>query len=61
MRDLTAFAARAGYEIVGTFKETGSGVKLERIERRKVVALAQAHHIDVVLDRGSFRRNYSQR
>jgi putative DNA-invertase from lambdoid prophage Rac len=49
VRDLTAFAARAGYEIVGTFKETGSGVKLERIERRKVVALAQAHHIDVVL------------
>ena len=26
-RDLAAFAARAGYEVVGTFKETGSGVK----------------------------------
>lgn len=47
-RDLTAFAVRAAYEVVGTFKETGSGVKLDRAERRKVVALAQARHIDVV-------------
>ena len=35
-RDLAAFAARAGYEVVGIFKETGSGVKLDRAERRKV-------------------------
>lgn len=48
-RDLTAFAVRAAYEVVGTVKETGSGVKLDRAERRKVVALAQARHIDVVL------------
>ncbi|NYZ17983.1 recombinase family protein [Azospirillum sp. RWY-5-1] len=48
-RDLLAFAARAGYEVAGIFKETGSGVKLDRIERRKVMALAQARHIDVVL------------
>lgn len=48
-RDLLAFAARAGYEVVGVFKETGSGVKLDRVERRKVMALAQARHIDVVL------------
>jgi putative DNA-invertase from lambdoid prophage Rac len=48
-RDLAAFAARAGYEVVGTFKETGSGVKLDRAERRKVMALAQARHIDAVL------------
>ena len=47
--DLLAFAARAGYEVVGVFKETGSGVKLDRVERRKVMALAQARHIDVVL------------
>ena len=31
------------------FRETGSGVKLDRIERRKVMALAQARRIDVVL------------
>lgn len=48
-RDLLAFAARAGYEVMGVFKETGSGVKLDRVERRKVIALAQARHIDVVL------------
>ena len=48
-RDLAAFAARAGYEVVGTFKETGSGVKLDRAERRKVMALAQARRIDAVL------------
>jgi DNA invertase Pin-like site-specific DNA recombinase len=48
-RDLQAFAQRSGYEIIGTFKETGSGVKLDRAERRKVMALAQARHIDAVL------------
>jgi putative DNA-invertase from lambdoid prophage Rac len=48
-RELTAFAARAGYEVVGTFKETGSGVRLDRAERRKVMALAQARRIDAVL------------
>jgi DNA invertase Pin-like site-specific DNA recombinase len=48
-RDLTAFAERAGYEVIGTFKETGSGVKAERGERRKVLALAQRRQIDAVL------------
>jgi putative DNA-invertase from lambdoid prophage Rac len=48
-RDLAAFATRAGYEVVGTFKETGSGVKADRIERRKVMALAQRREIDAVL------------
>ena len=48
-RDLAAFAERAGYEVVGTYKETASGVKLDRAERRKVMALAQARHIDAVL------------
>ena len=35
--------------MVGTYKETASGVKLDRAERRKVMALAQARHIDAVL------------
>ena len=48
-RDLTAFADRAGYEVVGIFKETGSGVRLDRAERREVMALAQARQIDAVL------------
>ena len=48
-RDLAAFAVRAGYEVVGLFKETGSGAKPDRAERRKVMALAQARKIDAVL------------
>lgn len=48
-RDLLAFAARAGYEVAGVFKETGSGLRLDRAERRKVMALAQARQIDAVL------------
>ena len=48
-RDLTAFADRAGYGVAGIFKETGSGAKLDRAERKKVMALAQAREIDAVL------------
>ena len=48
-RDLTAFAARADYEVIGTFKETGSGAKLDRAERKKILALAQARQIDAIL------------
>lgn len=48
-RDLTAFAVRAGYEVVGIFKETGSGAKLDRAERKRVMALAQRREIDAVL------------
>jgi DNA invertase Pin-like site-specific DNA recombinase len=48
-RDLTAFATRAGYAVIGIYKETGSGVKLDRAERRKVMALAQGRQIDAVL------------
>ena len=47
--NLTAFANRAEYEIVGTYAETGSGVKLDRFQRRQVMALAQARQIDAVL------------
>jgi len=49
-RDLAAFAERAGYKVVGTFKEIASGVKLDPAERRKVLALAQRREIDAVLD-----------
>ena len=47
--DLTDFAARAGHEVVGVFKETASGAKLDRAERKKVMALAQRREIDAVL------------
>ena len=55
VRDLIAFADRAGYEVVGTFKETGSGVKGDRVERRKVLAMAQRREIDMVLVTGLSR------
>jgi putative DNA-invertase from lambdoid prophage Rac len=48
-RDLRAFAKRSGFEIVGVYKEKASGAKTERIERKKVMALAQAREIDAIL------------
>lgn len=48
-RDLEAFAKKAGYRIVGVCKETGSGAKDDRAERKKILALAPARDIDVVL------------
>ncbi len=48
-RDLRAFAKKAGYKVVGVWKETASGAKDERTERKKVLALAQARDIDVIL------------
>ena len=48
-RDLAAFAARAGYEVVGVLRETASGARADRAERRKVMALAQRREIDAVL------------
>jgi putative DNA-invertase from lambdoid prophage Rac len=48
-RDLRAFAKKAGYKVVGVWKETASGAKLERAERKKVLALAQARKVDVIL------------
>ena len=48
-RDLRAFAKKAGYKIVGVWKEIASGAKQERAERKKVLALAQARKVDVIL------------
>jgi putative DNA-invertase from lambdoid prophage Rac len=47
-RDLRAFAKRAGHEIVAVFRETASGAKNDRAERKKVMALAQARKIDAI-------------
>jgi DNA invertase Pin-like site-specific DNA recombinase len=48
-RDLLTLSMRAGYEVVGIYKETGSGARLDRAERKKVMALAQSRQIDAVL------------
>lgn len=49
LRDLTAYAERLGLHIVAAFQEKESGVKTDRKERAKVMALAQARKIDAVL------------
>ena len=48
-RDLRAFAERSDCEVVGVFCETASGSRNDRAERRRVMALAQGHEIDVIL------------
>lgn len=40
---------------MGIFKETGSGTKLDRAERKKVLALAQSRQIDAILGGGARR------
>ena len=47
--DLQAFAARAGYEVVAVVQEKASGAKNDRAERAKILKMAQARLIDVVL------------
>ena len=39
----------SNFEIVGGYKEKASGAKTDRIERKKVMALAQAREIDAIL------------
>jgi DNA invertase Pin-like site-specific DNA recombinase len=48
-RDLKAFAGKAGYKIAGVWRETASGAKDDRAERKKILALVQAREIDVIL------------
>lgn len=47
--ELTNHAKRNTFEIVGTFKETSSGAKNERTERKKIMELARHRDIDLVL------------
>lgn len=47
--ELTAFAERGGYEVVGVFKETASGASANRSARNRILDLAQARRIDAIL------------
>tara|TARA_R110002094_G_scaffold202788_1_gene173928 strand:- start:653 stop:1258 length:606 start_codon:yes stop_codon:yes gene_type:complete len=47
--ELTRFAERGDFEVVGIFKETASGTKANRAERGRIVDLAQARKIDAIL------------
>jgi DNA invertase Pin-like site-specific DNA recombinase len=48
-QDLKVYADKAGYQVMGIYKENASGAKDDRSERKKVLALAQARKIDVIL------------
>lgn len=48
-RDLLAYAEKAGWHVAGVWKETASGAKDSRKERQKILALAQARKLDIVL------------
>lgn len=48
-RDLLEYAAKASYQVVGIWKETAAGTKQNRVERQKVLAMAQARKIDAIL------------
>ena len=48
-RDLLDYAVRAGFEVVGVWKETASGDRDDRTERKKVLAMAQGRLIDAIL------------
>ena len=48
-RDLLEYAQKAGYSVIGVWKETGSGTKNNRTQRKEVMSLAQARKIDGIL------------
>jgi DNA invertase Pin-like site-specific DNA recombinase len=48
-RDLIDYANKAGYDVVGIWKETVSGVKQKHQERNKVMELAQHRQIEGIL------------
>ena len=47
--ELTAFADRSGFEVLGIFKETASGARNDRLARNRVLQLTQARRSDAVL------------
>lgn len=47
--DLAAYAERAGWQIVGMWKETASGSKDGRAKRAEILTLAQARKLDIIL------------
>lgn len=47
--ELTAFADRGGFKVIGIFKDTVSGTKTNRLARNRIIELAQARKIDAIL------------
>lgn len=48
-RELTDYADRCGYSVVDIFKEVASGARVDRQERKKIIALARDRRIDIIL------------
>ncbi|MEQ9476660.1 recombinase family protein [Marinovum algicola] len=49
LADLTGFAERGSFDVMGVFTETASGTRANRAERAKIMNLAQAREIDAIL------------
>ena len=49
IKDLTEYASKCDYEVVGIWSETMSGMKIDRAQRKDVMRLARARDIDAVL------------
>lgn len=49
VNELTLFAERMGYELLGTYKEVVSGSENKRVERDKVLKLIKKKELDAVL------------
>lgn len=47
--DLRAYAIKAGWDLAGVWKETASGAKDGRQQRKEILALAQARKLDIIL------------
>lgn len=48
-KDLLDYAKRADFEVHAIFKETASGIKDDRAQRKKIMSLAQSRLIDAIL------------
>lgn len=48
-KDLLAYAERANFEVHSVFKETASGIKEQRAQRKEVISLARDRRIDAIL------------
>ena len=47
--ELTAFAERGDFDMIGIFKETASGTSANRSARNRLIDLAQARKVDAIL------------
>ncbi len=43
------YAHLAGYQVMGIWNDTAAGTKQNRVERQKVLAMAQERKIDAIL------------